>query len=283
MWIENLLRELGEGEQVSGDADQLEHSFIDLLTRRYNSIPPQYKRELEHFMNREAYERLRRARTVRGRGRDESVYDFTPCDEMRVIFIHVPKTAGESVAYSLFGTMGIGHVGAESLHRVLGPDFWDFFIFTFVRNPFSRLVSAYEYLRAGGHPAWENNRRFSRKLMAMYPTFGEFVAHMISVNADFPGFDIPHFRPQTDLVSLDGRLIAHFTGHFETLERDVRSLGAQLGREIVLQRRNVSERRERNVADYFREEPIKDMVVDFYRRDFEAFGYSFDPRNTYAG
>lgn len=72
-------------------------------------------------------------------------------DKYKCIFIHVPKTAGVSVAKSLLGKPTV-HWSALNCRLIFGKeDFNNYFKFSFVRNPFTRLISAYEFLRNGGY------------------------------------------------------------------------------------------------------------------------------------
>jgi hypothetical protein len=81
---------------------------------------------------------------LRGRG----VYsDFA--DEFQCIFIHIPKTAGTSVARTLFG-QGSRHVPYFEYEKVNGRKFNRYFKFAFVRNSWDRLVSTYFFLKKGG-------------------------------------------------------------------------------------------------------------------------------------
>ena len=98
---------------------------------------------------------------LRGRG----VYQGWP-DEHQVIFIHIPKAAGTSVARALFGAAS-RHVPYGEYERATPDKFRRYFKFSFVRNPWDRKVSLYHYVRkTPSHPAHES-------LMGL--TFAEFV------------------------------------------------------------------------------------------------------------
>lgn len=85
------------------------------------------------------------------RGDGKVKHSLRPCDEMGCIFVHIPKAAGTSVAHGLFGR-GVGHKSIYEYRKIFGADFQEYFKFAVVRNPFSRVVSAYESLRRGGEP-----------------------------------------------------------------------------------------------------------------------------------
>ncbi len=71
-------------------------------------------------------------------------------DKHKCIFVHIPKTAGISVSVSLLGE-SIGNMSAMYYRALFGKeDFRLYFKFAFVRNPFTRLISAFEFLKKGG-------------------------------------------------------------------------------------------------------------------------------------
>lgn len=71
----------------------------------------------------------------------------------RFAFVHVNKAGGTSVVEALadyedMQPFILDHDQATIYRRVLGADLWDeFYSFAFLRNPFDRMVSSYEYRR----------------------------------------------------------------------------------------------------------------------------------------
>ena len=67
---------------------------------------------------------------------------FAPLDYYRCIFVHIPKNAGLSVCYTLFGNTGGSHRKITSYQKLFHPKtFASYFKFTFVRNPWDRFIS----------------------------------------------------------------------------------------------------------------------------------------------
>jgi len=103
-------------------------------------------------------------------------YDLTvPCrilDYHDHIFVHIPKTGGTSLLYNhLIGKdrpFSLGHMYARHYPLQYHPK-----LFTIVRNPYSRLVSAYMFMKRGGF----NNNASYRKLIGSYPTFESWILH----------------------------------------------------------------------------------------------------------
>ena len=94
---------------------------------------------------------------VRGHQR---VSTFRPWDEHRCIFIHIPRTGGGSVAEALFGGGGETHAPLSAMQRHFEQEeFQAYFKFTFVRNPWDRLVCVF----------WSNPRTDSGGKRAVIP------------------------------------------------------------------------------------------------------------------
>ena len=78
--------------------------------------------------------------------------NLTDFVETGSVFVHIPKAAGCSVGLALYPRGWGGHRTLRDFRVIFGRRLWSFYRFTFVRNPFTRLVSAYDYLSKGGHP-----------------------------------------------------------------------------------------------------------------------------------
>ncbi len=76
--------------------------------------------------------------------------------EHRAIFVHIPKTGGQTLERLL------GHAHQRNHHAIRGlPDDWpQWFRFTFVRHPLDRFISACNYSvdMARRHPSRYNHR-----------------------------------------------------------------------------------------------------------------------------
>jgi hypothetical protein len=70
-----------------------------------------------------------------------------------LIFIHVPRVAGTSIAYALYGPRHASHLSAR-YYRTLDPAFFARAeSFALLRDPFDHFASAYTFVRAGGTPS----------------------------------------------------------------------------------------------------------------------------------
>ncbi|MBO9713396.1 sulfotransferase family 2 domain-containing protein [Sphingomonas sp.] len=221
-----------------------------------------------------AEQRVRRiVRSGVGVGRPalDGDYSLRPFRETRSIFVHIPKTGGVSISRALYGGLGGGHTRITEYElRYSAADFADFFKFTVVRNPWSRLFSAFHFLKAGGFDARD---REAAKLLASFDTFEAFVLDGVG---DPRVMRLNHFVPQLEFITgSDGTIPLDFVGFFETLDRDFDHVRVRLNRADRLLHHN---RTPGENGDY-RLGYTPDMiarVASAYREDIAVLGYEFD-------
>jgi len=227
------------------------------------------------------------------------------CKPFKCIFVHIPKTAGQSIEQVFMDQLGLGWEMVEDREELLlqnnvdparGPeklphlsaseyvdcgyissqDFPDYFKFSFVRNPYTRILSEYRYRNYFSHHS-----------------FKDFVLNKLPE----PGWSdkYRHVMPQYDMLhDGDGKLLVDFVGRFESLQQDFDRVCEQLNiddsalphmnksdkksRDLKRKVRNMiymnGENNNRGLADFYDEE-TRVAVADYYRRDIEAFGYEF--------
>jgi len=206
--------------------------------------------------------RLRmRVADLRGRG----IYAGYP-DRNRCIFIHIPKTAGSSVLYSLFGEPS-RHVPYFVYQRANPRKFERYFKFAFVRNPWDRLVSSYFYLRNGGSGG--EDKEWADRNLVRYPDFRSFVHGWVNEENVMTW---RHFVPQSYyILDCAGTVKVDFVGRYERLAEDFRYVSGRLGRNVAIAAMNASTHAP--FSSYYDAE-MSAVVQRVYARDIEAFGYS---------
>ncbi|WP_369427802.1 sulfotransferase family 2 domain-containing protein [Porticoccus litoralis] len=133
--------------------------------------------------------------------------------EKKAIFVHIPKTAGSSI-YDLFfdGAKGLGHM-PYAWYESIAPGYCSkYFSFSFVRNPWDRVVSAYHFVLSGGAPRRDGPmaKEFSR-----FKNFDDFVVNWL--NEDAINCNL-HFVPQYKfLLNAYGELGPDYVGRFESM------------------------------------------------------------------
>ncbi|WP_158681668.1 sulfotransferase family 2 domain-containing protein [Microbulbifer pacificus] len=187
-----------------------------------------------------------------------------------ILFVHIPKTAGISLSYALYGRE-IGHRKLSDYLQVDASYAENLFKFSVVRNPWDRLVSAYSYLKQGGQYSSVSDCIFSRSTLWKYDTFEKMVNKWLSAETVTSYF---HFEPQFSyLVGADGEIAVDKVLKFESLSADLSSIQDQMGRRLDLAQKNKSTRK--NYKEYYDETMVK-KVASVYEQDIELLGYNFD-------
>lgn len=205
----------------------------------------------------------------------------------RFIFLHVPKTAGTSVTswlstFTGWNDIELGgthygeeiqaiygrrfklhkHSPAAEISRIVGDEIWSaYFKFAVVRDPFDRLVSAYQFYREWDHPGVA-----AVKEMAGFDEF---------LDSDYFACDLKNTTRPTGLQSrflgVGESFEPDFVCRFESVERDIAEVAARIGAPTPkLPRINTSKRTE--TAGYYTPR-TRALVADLYAADFSAFGY----------
>ena len=195
-------------------------------------------------------------------------------DAHRCIFVHIPKTAGTSVARALFKAES-RHVRCVEYEKANPRKFRQYFKFSFVRNPWDRLHSAYHFLKNGGSN--EDDRAWAQTHLGRFGTFEQFVQEW--VNPANVGSWV-HFRPQLDFITdAEGRVAMDYLGRLENIDADFESISRSIGISASLPKLNRVDKEPFTSA--YTPEMIA-IVRDAYMKDIEALGYTFSDfrRNT---
>jgi len=192
------------------------------------------------------------------------------------IFVHIQKTGGNSVRAALGADIfdPHKHFFAAELRDMHGPAAWDAsFKFSFVRNPWDRLVSWWSMIDNGRKTTTQAPNGFFDYVLARAASFEEFLTRCTDEIVD-PDGRKQIFRNQVDyLVDRDGKPIVDYIGRFERLQQDFDEVSRRLGRPpVALARSNAS--RHAPYAEYYTP-ATADMVARHYARDIAHFGYRF--------
>ena len=191
-------------------------------------------------------------------------------DRHQCIFIHIPKCAGNSISKSLFAT-STTHRTALDYQLIYSPKEYKVrFKFTFVRNPWDRLVSAYYFLKGGGlnqqDMAWSNQH------LSKFNTFDSFVCQWVNKNNVRTGW--VHFRPQYLFIcnALTKSSQIDFIGRYESLNRDFQYVARRLSIPAELVHLNAA-RAIRPAYHTFYTPKTWQIVAKAYSEDIQLFGY----------
>lgn len=185
-----------------------------------------------------------------------------------IIYIHVPKTAGVSISHAIYGK-NLGHFRAQDVQK-WAPDLWNSsFTFGSVRNPIERFISAYNFMNSRGtnEMGLSNQRKYPIK---NYSNINDFVSEWF-VSQDLSRLD-GIFRLQSDYLTIGEVIVVDFLLKVETLDEDMRRIGAMLGEDFVMNTRNVNT----NSLDKNLSKHSKKILFQKYYYDFLNFGYSIE-------
>lgn len=147
--------------------------------------------------------------------------------------------------------------------HVVTPRLDEAFIFTFVRNPWDRVLSAFLHCR---------NK--AQTLIHQIDSAWEFGAYVKEVLAEEGPRVNYHFTPQYDTLCFGGEGIPGlFVGRFERLLRDWRKVARRIRVSAKLPKLNARNERAPYQAYYDRE--TRDIVGRLYRPEIELLGYEF--------
>lgn len=229
---------------------------MNLYKSSFNSM--QYKRKIKELLLRIGVKRL------------DPYIELN--HELEAIFVHIPKVAGISVTKTIFG-QNVNHRSAREYQLFNPKAFKRYYSFTFVRNPWDRFVSAFEFLSHGGRN--KKDKIWAEQYIAglSFDSFMEKIATDSAYKKSIMHWQ--HFRPQVEYVcNQKGKVLVDFVGRFESLEKDFQVVCNTLGLEKTLPHLNKTRERA-SYQSYFSEEQ-KRIVGDMYQQDIFTFGYRFE-------
>jgi len=205
-----------------------------------------------------------------------------------IYFIWIPKTAGSSLFkefkkqnckklknlsqiknFNNKGFVTFGHIHFKYLlkEKLISKEFFNnSFKFSFVRNPWDRLVSLYFYFK-----------KYSYNGINRFETFDIFINYIYNNKiSSIGGYNVKGFsqcNPQTDWILLNNKKITNFIGKFENLDNDYDKLCKILNlSKLKLLHSNRSNHL--NYKNYYNDY-LKNIVKKIYLKDIEMFKYTF--------
>jgi sulfotransferase famil protein len=187
-----------------------------------------------------------------------------------IIFLHIPKCGGSSIARQIYGG-NRGHHSANELNHRLPKQYIELPKFTLIRNPIHRIQSAYNYVISRGndygfvkqYPEYNEKcfQSFSRFITEWLPKYGTNKTGVI-------------FKPQIQFLKLndtvDKNIDIYRLDNFSTL---ISSLSENHGINIsnILINANPNNR-ERTINKHL----IK-LIEEIYKSDFDLYETSCTP------
>jgi len=198
-----------------------------------------------------------------------------------VLYIHVPKCGGTSISSVcrdngiLIDTTNNDHTKCNIEHNTnlykSVDDFSDIkFSFSFVRNPYSRLVSAWKC-------PWVCGIELSTGWISLFSDFKDFITEFVVKQSEWDVWSWSHVMSFTDprrkLFDTEGNQLLSFIGRFENLQKDFDLVCEQVG--IPKQQLpHLNKTDHKHYTEYYDDE-TKDIVSEIYAKDIEYFDYKF--------
>ena len=184
--------------------------------------------------------------------------------QSKVIYFKPGKAAGTSIFRKVLQPMGGWIIIKDNpvefnswLQSISDNELESYFKFIFVRNPFDRLVSAWNDI---GRP--------------LYPDFKNFVYDGIFDENGNP--KKLHYQLQSSLVETLGgySLDLSFVGKVENIQDDWKKLSEMIG--ISYQELGYHSKSNHEYYTTYYDDEIKSIITQLYKRDFEFFNYKTD-------
>lgn len=200
----------------------------------------------------------------------------------KCIFVHIPKTGGKSISQTLFGNYAGGHTQIGGYLKIFGAaTFKKYYKFAFVRNPWGRLYSAYNYYFKGAEnysndKSWEVEYLYFKEHLSHLKNFEQFVMEWLDeekiLNSNI------HFIPQHIMITLPedrDKIVVDFLGRFENIDEDFKKVCTKLNMPLLeLKHINISNTDNIPFTQFYTVEMIK-KVAKLYAKDIAMFQYTF--------
>lgn len=192
------------------------------------------------------------------------------CHKHKCIFVHIPRTAGTSVEQAIRPDWSWESFKEEkhilaSTAKTIYKEYWDdYFKFSFIRNPWDRMVSMSKYSYFYGCEI--NNDKLD---------VSEYKKKFPQIEIDSRSKSVADkYSPISNAVYLNIlNEELDFIGRFEKLQEDYNKVCSIIGCTNQLGHKEQGEKK----ANYtkFYTEDVKKVVGEVYKKDIEYFGYKF--------
>lgn len=200
----------------------------------------------------------------------------------KFIFIHIPKTAGESIEVT-FQAKGelkywasfdhtnhepLQHLTANEIKKRLGKSEYNkYYKFSFVRNPFSRCVSEYFWWRQ----KIDSDRRRCNSSFAQW--VHEDLPSLISKNQSIKSLIKHNIEQYKFIYNTSDNCLVDFIGRFENLQEDFDIVCDKI--EIPRQQLPHKNKTDHKHYTEYYDDETRQIVAEKYAKDIEYFRYKF--------
>jgi len=204
----------------------------------------------------------------------------------KCIFLHIPKAAGTSIERflkKLDPDIPSKVLRKRGFSRFLN-DYLNYYVFSFVRDPYDRFVSAWKwgelkFSKEGSLPFYRKSRSVSFEEYVLLTTDPDYRSNHIELWSEYDDYHtLPQFEffPNlngghyfTDKINPD--FTCDFVGRFENINEDFNKVCASIGvKELKLPHAYNSKTFKQPFAWT---DSLKYKVYSYYKKDFKLFNY----------
>ena len=194
------------------------------------------------------------------------------CHKHKCIFIHIPRCGGTSMEISITGKnwwaveRSTKHLIASTAQKVYKPYWNDYFKFSFVRNPWDRMVSMSKFSKFYGVDLDNGNINISKYLK-------KFPQIEVDPRSKSKGDKFEPIKNAVFLNILNVEL--DFVGSFENINEDFEFVCESIGgAPFSLVNDKWHQSKHKHYTEYYDDE-TRQIVAEKYAKDIEYFGYEF--------
>ena len=228
-------------------------------------LPYATRYRVAKILKPKAYRFNQELRHLDSNGDVQSLFGY---DQLKCVFVHIPKTGGLSISKTLFNNLGGSHRSISDYSLIFNQyEFTNYYKFTLVRNPFDRLASAYFFLKKGGFNPYDKN--WFQSNIAVYQSFEEFVLNWVNPKNVFTGI---HFVPQYKFISINNQIVMNDVFKHEEIDDAFNSIAKRLnfsGPELSNLNVGIEQS---NYKELYSKQMVK-VVKKTYSPDFQLFDY----------
>jgi hypothetical protein len=161
------------------------------------------------------------------------------------------------------------HIPAIEIREVIGETVWEqIFVFTFVRNPWDRILSLYHYVKQRDDIL--NDMEFRDYICA--------ISNFIETGKGslFREHEYYYLSASDYIVDASGKILVDFIGKFENRNDDLKIIAQKIGcKQLGKLKINKSDRINKHYSEYYDQE-TQAIVRKIYSKDIELFDYKFE-------
>ena len=182
---------------------------------------------------------------------------------MKKLFIHIPKTAGSAVLTVIGKNKNFVcklHYDILRLNIQCVPEYKKMFSFCIVRDPYERIVSAYNFLKQKKTNINHMEKSY-KEILSKYSSFADCIKDLETLQ-----YKIVHFVPQHKFVcSEQGEILVNSVIRMENLS-ELEHIDPLFS--------NLPHTNKSCNDDFVLTNDMKKIIYHLYKQDFDIFQYS---------